>query len=397
MFVPRFARRVQNIEVSLIKSMPLKARHLPDVLSLGQGIPSLATPDYISRGVCRLLKERDEVGKYSLQPGVPELKALLARELENDNWSVNPEDELFVSAGGMEALFTALVSIVDEGDEVVLFDPSYASHIEQVVFAGGVPKYVALEETEGWQLVEERLRASIGPRTKAIIMCNPGNPTGKVFSREEIDIIMRVVAEHDLFLIADETYDFLTYGLVSFVSCRNWSELRAQIICCGSFSKRFAMTGWRLGYLHASAEVVSQALKVHDAVVICAPTIAQYAGIVALTGEERAQHEKEFLELMTARRNLTCDRLDMLSQWFDYVRPMGAYYVLARYTDPGVDSLTFADRLLSEAGVITIPGRAFGPSGEQHLRFSFGGSEDHINKAFDRIAAWLKSNDCSRC
>lgn len=396
MFVPRFARRVQDIEVSLIKSMPLKARNVPNVLSLGQGIPSVATPEYICRGVCQLLKERDEVGKYSLQPGVPELKALLARELQNDNWSINPEDELFIAAGGMEALFTALVSVVEEGDEVVLFDPSYASHIEQVVFAGGVPRYVALEESRGWELLEERLLASISPRTKAIIMCNPGNPTGKVFSREEIEIVMRVVAAHGLFLIADETYDFLTYGEATFVSCRHWSELKPQIICCGSFSKRFAMTGWRLGYLHASPEVISQALKVHDAVVICAPTIAQYAGIVALTGAERSSHELDFIELMTARRDLTCARLDLLSQWFDYVQPMGAYYVLVRYADFGFDSVTFADRLLSEAGVITIPGRAFGPSGEQHLRVSFGGSEEHINKAFDRITAWLESNFSSR-
>jgi len=385
-----FARRVKRIEVSAIKQMPLLARSVPDAVSLGQGIPSVRTPEYIRRQVIELLKHDADIGKYSLQPGVPELKQSVAQKIaQTAGRFIDPELEVFISAGAMEALFAAVVSLVDEGDEVILFDPSYASHIEQVKFASGTPVFVPLIENDGWALDEELLRRAVSAKTKAVIVCNPGNPTGKVFSVAELSVIVKIAREHGLYIIADETYDFLVYDGFCHKSLASFSNIKDMVILCGSFSKEFAMTGWRVGYMVAPAEVIEQALKVHDAAVICAPTVSQYAALAALTNRAECK-EETVRDVLARRRELICARLDSLAEFFSYVQPGGAYYVLPRYLKWDINSAEFAHRLLFEAKVITIPGAAFGPGGETHVRMSYGGTEDDINKAFDRIEHWSR-------
>jgi len=387
-----FTRRVREIEVSAIKQMPLAARAVPDAVSLGQGIPSIATPAYIREYVSQRLASDDRIGKYSLQPGMPELNRAIAKAVEaRCGRPVDQNREVFTSAGAMEALFAAIVSIIDEGDEVLLFDPSYASHIEQVVFAGGTPVYVPLREEDGWRLCVETLRRSITPRTQAIIVCNPGNPTGKVFTREELAAVAQLAAEHDLWVITDETYDFLVYDDERYVSLTEFDEIRNQTIACYSFSKQFAMTGWRVGYMYAPATVIEQVLKIHDAVMIAAPTISQYAALAALTLPRPESEGESLRDILMRRRDLTCERLQNLSDLFSFVAPRGAYYVLPRFLKTTLQSREMALKLLHEAHVITIPGRAFGPQGEGHIRLSFGASEDEINIAFDRIERWNRS------
>lgn len=387
MFKEKFSRRIENIEVSAIKQMPLIARSVPDAISLGQGIPSVPTPKYIREKVIEYLNNDEAIGKYSLQPGVPELKQAVAGVIAaRAGRAVDPESEIFISAGAMEALFAAIVSIVDEGDEVLLFDPSYSSHIEQVIFAGGKPVFVPLNR-EDWSVDEEALRSAVTPRTKAIVVCNPANPTGKVFTAEELECIVTLAKDNGLFVISDETYDFLVYDDTPFVSLTTFSAIKQQLIACFSFSKEYAMTGWRVGYMYASSTVIAQALKVHDAAVICAPTISQFAALAALTSEN-TDGEADLKEVLRSRRDVLCAHLDGLPDLFDYVKPSGAYYVLARYLKTDLDSESFALKVLHEARVITIPGRAFGPNGEGYIRFSYGGTEEEINNAFDRIRQW---------
>lgn len=385
-----FAKRVRDIQVSAIKRMPLVARNVPGAISLGQGIPSIPTPLYIRRKVIELLSSQPAIGKYSLQPGLPELKTVIADRLSaRIDAPVNPDEQIFISAGAMEALFAALVSIVETGDEVLLFDPSYASHIEQVLFSGGVPVFVPLAGERGWALDIEQVRSKITPKTKAIVICNPVNPTGKVFSRAELQSLASLAREFGLVVIADETYDFLVYGDLRFTSLLDFPEIREQTIACYSFSKQFAMTGWRVGYMYAPQAVIEQALKVHDAAVICAPTISQYAAYAALT--ERSDEPEDLRTILDRRRNLACDRLDRLKDLFSYVRPDGAYYLFVRYLKTDLDSEQFAMKVLEEAKVITIPGRAFGPHGEGHIRLSYGGTEEEITLAFDRLEQWNKT------
>jgi len=385
----QFSKRVEQIAVSAIKQMPLIARQVPDAVSLGQGIPSLKTPDYIRKAVSELLESSDSIGKYSLQPGVPELKAAVREVVsEKARRVVDSEKEIFISAGAMEALFAGIVSIIDEGDEVILFDPSYASHIEQVLFAGGVPVFVPLKEESNWGVCLDSLSNAVTSKTKAIIVCNPGNPTGQVFSRQELSAIAKIAVDHQLYVIADETYDFLVYDDISFTSLTSFPEIKEQLIACYSFSKQFAMTGWRVGYMYAPEKIIDQALKVHDAVVISAPTISQYAALHALKAKPE---ESEIKDILSRRRNLVCERMKGLSDLFSFSVPKGAYYVLPKYLKTELNSTEFAMKLLFEAKVISIPGRAFGPQGEGHIRFSFGGTESEINTAFDRIESWNKN------
>ncbi|MCB0328373.1 MAG: pyridoxal phosphate-dependent aminotransferase [Bdellovibrionales bacterium] len=388
MNVRSFSKRVRSIQVSAIKQMPIKAADVPGAISLGQGIPSVKTPGYIRRKIAELLERDEKLGMYSLQPGVPALREAIAAEISaRVGRPVSWKEEVFISAGAMEALFTAMVSIIEEEDEVILFDPCYASHIEQVLFAGGTPVFVHLEEGEGWNLPIEKLKTSISPKTKAIVVCNPANPTGTVFSKDELGAIAELVQNHGLYLIADETYDFLVYDDVNFTSLSEFKNIKEQVILCNSFSKRFAMTGFRVGYMYAPSAVIEQALKVHDAAVIAAPTISQYAALAALT-ETPGEDSVNIHQLLLKRRDLLCSRLESLSSRFSFVKPQGAYYVMVRYHDSDRSAIEYADDLLYSAKVITIPGSAFGPAGEHHIRMSFGGSEDDIHKAFDQIERW---------
>ncbi len=371
--------------------MPLLARGMSDVVSLGQGIPFPRTPAHVRRAVRKILEENEIVGRYSQQPGLPELKIAVAKKVSSrSGCEVDPEREIFISAGAMEAVFTAITSLAEEGDEVILFDPGYASHIEQVLFAGAKPVFVPLQEERGWAVDPDILSKAITSRTKAILVNNPSNPTGKVFSAEELRMIVDLALAHGLAVIADETYDFLVYPGSSFISLTEFPEIRPQLIACFSFSKEYSMTGWRVGYMYAPAEVIAQALKVHDAVVICAPTVSQYAALAALS-EEADSGETTVSQVLQHTREVICRRLEALPELFSFVKPQGSHFVLPRYLKTTLPSAEFAKKVLYDAKVITIPGGAFGPNGEGHIRLSFAGTEAEINEAFDRLELWNKS------
>jgi aminotransferase len=392
------SKRVAQISVSAIKQMPVLAHKVPGALSLGQGIPSFGTPVFITEAVRRALIDDEWIGKYSLQPGLPELKKEVARYLEwKKGISVNHEREVFVSCGAMEALAAGIATVVDRGDEVLIPSPNYASHIEQVLFAEGIPVFVPLIEEQGWRLDIDGFRNAVTERTRAIVICNPMNPTGAVFPREDIRKIAELAVEKDLFVIADEAYDFLVYDNLAQLSLTAIPELKNRLIAAFSFSKMYCMTGWRVGFMYASSRIIDQVLKVHDAFSICAPTISQYAALAALRSTNGRDGEGDrFIEMLVhaldERRQLICSRLDALTSLFSYQKPVGAYYVFPRIEGTPMNSMELALKLLYEAGVISIPGNGFGPSGEGHIRFSFGGTEDEINSAFDRIDKWARIN-----
>lgn len=390
------AKRVSNISVSAIKQMPVLANKVDGCISLGQGIPSFRTPAFIVESVVETLRHNDTIGKYSLQPGIPELKVEIARHLQRvKGVAVNPETELFVSCGAMEALAGGIATIIEKGDEVLIPCPNYSSHIEQILFAEGTPVFVPLIEEEGWRLDIEGFKKAITPRTKAILLCSPMNPTGAVFSEDEVRSLAQIAIDRNLFMITDEAYDFLLYDDLVHFSPASIPELKDNLIACYSFSKMYCMTGWRVGYMYASARIIDQVLKVHDAFAICAPTISQHAALAGLRATNGADGEgdqfiRHLVTSLQSRRDVACDRLDILSNIFSYQKPKGAYYVFPKIILEGVSDMELALKLLYEAKVITIPGGGFGPTGEGHLRLSFGASETDINKAFDRIEGWAK-------
>jgi aminotransferase len=388
------ARRVAQISVSAIKQMPVLASKVEGAVSLGQGIPSFATPAFIREAVIEALQRDESIGKYSLQPGLPALKKAIAGRLrQTKGFAADPETEIFVSCGAMEAIAAGLSTIVERGDEVLLPSPNYSSHIEQILFAEGIPVFVPLIEEEGWKLDIDGFRRAVTDRTKAIVICNPMNPTGAVFSREELTALADLALSRDLFIVADEAYDFLVYDGLPHFSLASIPELKDRLIACFSFSKMYCMTGWRVGYMVASARIIDQVLKVHDAFAICAPTVSQFAALSALRATNGKDGEGDrfigqLVSALASRRDVTCRRLDRLSHIFSYEKPKGAYYVFPRIVPGGMDSLDLALRLLYEARVITVPGSGFGPTGEGHIRLSFGSTEEDLHRAFDRIEAW---------
>ena len=382
------SRRVQKISISATKSMAIHAARIGGCVSLGQGVPSFSTPPEVIGAVSRILTKNPACGKYTLQTGLPELRHRIARYLsEEKQVPVDPETEICVTVGGMEGLLATVLTLVDLGDEVILPSPTYASYIEQVLLAGGSPIFVPLDRD--WRPDPMAIARAITPRTRAIMLCSPGNPTGNVFTDAEVSAICDLAVAAGLTVIIDETYEYLVYEGAKPASPLSRKQYRNHVVAVSSMSKKFALTGWRVGWVTARGPLMEQIMKVHDATAICAPTISQYAALAAFDSDPT------WLEMtrarLEARRDLCCARLDRLRDFFSYVRPQGAFYVMARYLFSSRPSEEVAIRLLNEARVITIPGGCFGPGGEGHLRLSFGGEEAEIDTAFDRIERWLKN------
>ena len=389
------SKRVQKTVLSPIKEMSILADELreqtgADIVSFGQGIPYFDTPEYIKEGIRKALEEKD-TARYTLEPGITELRELIAKDLMSRKGieNINFRREIMVSTGCQEALVCALATVIDEGDEVFLLSPSFASYSEQILLLGGVPVFVPLDEDGGWRLNVQASRERLSAKTKAILFSHPSNPTGTVFSEEELRALAEIVKERDLILITDETYDFLVYDGKPHISPASFLDIRDRVIVCGSFSKKYALTGYRMGYAFAEEGIMDHMLKVHDSLAICAPAISQKAAIAALRGGQESV--VEFVEKLTENRQLMCQKLDELSDFFEYQKPEGAYYILAKYGKPQMPSIELAVKILREAKVVTIPGAAFGPAGEGHLRFSFACSPEEIVEGFKRLKEWYNN------
>jgi len=411
----KFSRRVQAIQVSAIKQMPVLAQQYPGAISLGQGIPSFATPQFITDALREYLQTRPESGKYSLQPGTRELREAVALDVQERTGAIyNPIKQIAITCGAMEALAITLSALVECGDKVALPTPCYASHMEHVLFAEGEPAFFPLIDSHGhsgsgdgreggWSADLDALAKMCSDReVRVIVISNPSNPTGMVLSSDDMEGVVRIVRDSGATLVADETYDFLTYDDIHFRSFASYPEIRDQLVLINSFSKRFCMTGYRVGYVCAPQELIEQVLKVHDAFAICAPTVSQFGALVALNaaresggaGEEFASMVRRELQ---RRRNVFCSGLELLPSFCSAVKPQGAYYVFARLSDQILNtpwwttSLGLAEKILKEAGVIVIPGSAFGPSGDHYIRFSFGAEEGDIEEALKSLRVWLNS------
>jgi aminotransferase len=380
-----FSQRAHNIKISATKLMPMIASGIGDCASLGQGVPSFPTPPHVVEAVCRALRDSPAVGKYSLQPGMPELRWAVAERLAAEKGiAANPETEVAITVGGMEALLCAILCLCERDDEVIVPEPFYPSHVEQVLLAEARPVFAPLRRDD-WGLDPDAVAAAITPRTKAIIINSPHNPTGSVFAEEDLRAVAEIALRHGLYVICDDTYDALSFDAPAF-SLASLASLRERLVAVGSFSKRYALTGWRVGFAYAPEPVMAQMLKVHDCTAICAPTPSQIAALASLTGPQAVY--ESFVATLSARRERICQRLDAMAPALAYNRPAGAFYVMARYDLPGAP-MDVATRLIREAKVITIPGDSFGPGGAASLRLSFGGDDAELDTACDRLAAWV--------
>lgn len=391
----KFSDRAIASSVSAIKQISALAQSQPDIINLSQGIPSFSTPEYIRNGVSEaLLADEPGIGKYSMYMGTPELRGLLAEKLKKE-WKipVDAKDNLFVTAGAVEGLLAALLALINPGDEVILPSPDYGPHFQHVQFCGGVAVTVPLQEDENWRWDMTAVEKAVTAKTKMIVITNPGNPVGNVFLEDELEKLAQIAKTHDLWVVVDETYSFLTYDDIPFVAAATISLFEDRLVVVRSFSKEYAMTGWRLGYVYAASAVIKEALKMHDPMVIAASTISQRAGCIALQGDRRDVHAMigEFQQ----RRDMLFQLMQSLSPKFSVIQPEGSYYMFVHVLPElmrkyGPTSEKFALRMLQEARVAVVPGSEFRPQKDEYIRFSFAGEIDMMKEAIRRISSWLK-------
>ncbi len=404
------SKRVRQIVISPIKEMSILAdieaeKKGSKIISFGQGIPYFDTPPIVKRGMRKALREPD-TAKYTLEPGITKLRELISQDVKKRKGvkKVKPKKEIMVSSGCQEAVACALATVIDPGDHVLLPEPAYASHIEQIIQWGGKPVFVPLNEKNGWKLEIKELEKRITKKTKVILFSNPSNPTGAVFGRKELTELGKFAKKKNLIIISDETYDFLTYDGARHFSPASIPSVRDRVVLCGSFSKRYAMTGYRVGYAFAEEGIIDHMLKVHDALQICAPAISQKGAMAALKSSQKSV--RDFAKKLAKNREIMCAELDKLSDFLEYQKPMGAYYVMVKVNPDALrgrgsgrkrrrkqkmNSFKLALKILREVRVVTIPGAAFGPSGKGHLRFSFAGRPEEIKEGFKRLNKWLNS------
>jgi len=384
----RVSSRVESIAKSAIHEMTRLSKQYDDVAFLSWAKPTSGTPEHINTAAIEAIK-RGDVGGYSQNDGILPMREEIVRKLKRDNNIDASVSELIVTIGAIEGLAAAVMAVIDPGDEVILPTPTYSTHIRQVQIASGKPVLVPLVEDEDFALDTDAIRKAVTPRTRAIMYCSPSNPTGTVFSEEQLRQIADIAMEHDLTVITDEAYEYFVYDGKKHFSIGSVPGMKERTISTFTFTKTYAMTGWRIGYLHADEAVIPQIKKAHIPFAICAPVVSQYAALAALQGSQ--QCVSEFREHYVRTRDIMCQRLDNLPSVFSYVKPEGSYLMFPKILgERGKNSIDFSKTLLKEARVSTTPGIAFGPTGESHIRLSFCVPEEMVHKAFDRMERYFK-------
>jgi len=377
------SNRIGQITKSAIHEMTRLSSEYEDVAFLSWAKPTSGTPKHINDAVISAI-EKGLTGGYSQSEGLPELRIEIVKKLKRDNNIIAKPQELLVTIGAIEGLMASVMSVIDPGDEVILPTPTYSTHITQVKLASGKPVLVPLQEANNYKLDIDAIKNAITNKTKAIMYCSPSNPTGTVFSENELRELAKIALENNLTIITDEAYEYFTFDGKKHFSIASIPEIKNNVITNYTFTKTYAMTGWRIGYLHASEQNIAQIKKAHIPFAICAPVASQYASIAALKGSQECVEEFRLSYLKS--RDLMCERLNKLNSYFQYVKPEGSYLMFPKILGKqGENSLDFCKKLLAEAKVSTTPGIAFGPTGESHIRLSFCVPEEIVNKAFDRI------------
>ncbi len=379
------AQRVRAVPPSGIRRFFDILATMQDVISLGVGEPDFDTPESIVEAGVRSLR----AGRthYTSNYGTLELRRALVGHMEaRYGVRYDPAREVLITVGASEAVDLALRATCDPGDEVILHEPSYVAYVPAVTFAGGTVRHVSTHLEDDFALDPAAVEAAITPRTKALFLGFPCNPTGAVLPPDVQDEIAAIAVRHDLLVYSDEIYDRLAYGDYRHRAMSALPGMRDRTILMGGFSKAYAMTGWRVGYLCAPAQLLEGIVKVHQYGIMSAPTVAQDAALEALTSGE--PEVERMLAAYDRRRRLLVDGLNALGlQTFE---PRGAFYAFPQITSTGMDSETFAERLLAEERVAVVPGSAFGPSGEGHVRACYATSEEQLREAVGRIGRFVE-------
>jgi len=360
---------------------------MPEVISLGIGEPDFVTPTSILEAG----KASLDAGKtgYTSNSGTTELRVALARHLERRyGVTYDPETEILITVGVSEAVHLAALALIEPGEEVLVPEPSFVAYPAVVKFPGGIPVPIPTRVENQFQLDAADLDRAVTPRTRGLILSYPNNPTGAVMEREQLLAVAAAAERHNLFVLDDEIYDRLVYG-IEHTCFAALPGMRERTILLGGFSKDYAMTGWRIGYACGPGEVIAGLRKIHQYIIMSAPTAAQYAALNALTDPAAELAVQEMVAAYDRRRRTIVDGLNRIG--LPTFEPRGAFYAFPDVRGTGLDSETFSTRLLYEHRVAVVPGEAFGKSGLGFVRCSYANSLERIELALERIEAFVRS------
>jgi aminotransferase len=382
----RVSKIAQGIKGSSIRKMFNMAGSMTDTVSFALGEPDFTTSKNIIDAACKALQEG--ITHYTPNAGILPLRQAITKKLKNkNNVEIDPETEIMITAGGMEALMLVMMVTLDPGDEIILTDPFWTNHPSQVLMTGAIPRFVKVYEEDGFAYNPDNVRKAINSKTKAILINSPANPTGGVAGREVLEELARIAIEHDLIVITDEVYQHLIYDGAEFVSIASLPGMKERTVIIDSFSKAYAMTGWRIGYAAGCKEILQNMIKLHENVVSCITTSSQYGAIEALEGPQ--DYLGYMLDKYAVRRNLIVEGINSIEK-LSCIKPKGAFYAFPNITGTGMKSEEFAVELLKKTGVVVVPGSGFGEAGEGFIRISYATSEENIKEGLKRIKAFVE-------
>ncbi|MFJ7510445.1 aminotransferase [Peribacillus simplex] len=380
------SKTIAELKPSGIRRFFDLAANLEGVVSLGVGEPDFVTSWAVREAAINSLEEG--YTSYTANAGLYELRSEISGYMEKQfHVSYRPEDQIIVTVGASQALDIALRTILNPGEEVIVVEPCFVAYAPLVTMAGGIPVTVQTSKEDDFKLTPQQLEAAITPKTKAVLICSPNNPTGTQLGHEELVMLADIVKKHDLLVISDEIYAELAYD-EKFTSFAAIDGMLERTIVINGFSKGFAMTGWRLGFVCAPKEISEAMLKLHQYAMMCAPTVAQHAALEAL--KHGMQDVEEMRRSYRRRRNYIVKSFNEMG--LDCHNPGGAFYAFPSIEKTGMTSMEFAEKLLTEELVAVVPGDVFGESGEGHIRCSYASSMEQLQEALRRMERFMKNH-----
>lgn len=375
--------RTDRVSDSPIRKMVGKAAKMDNVISFALGEPDFDTPKNIVSAAIDALKRGET--HYSPNKGIEPLRQAIAASYRHKGLTYDHEEEMMITSGGIEALFLGMSALIDREDEVIISNPYWSNHIEQIKFLEGTPVLVPVYEKDGFVYDIDNLRAAVTPKTKVILLNSPANPTGGVAKQVLLEKIAKLAVEKDLWIISDDVYEAFSYaGEIKNIAGVPGMKERTLII--NSFSKIYAMTGWRVGYCLGPARLIQAMVRLQENVVSCVNTAAQYAAVEALNGP---QGELEnMITKYTARKKILIDGLNSIDK-ISCIEPLGAFYAFANIVETGLSSVEFAERLLDQERVVVVPGSGFGSAGDGFVRLSYAASEEAIKEGLERMKRFV--------
>lgn len=377
----RIADMPQRILPSLTRKLFDMAKRYPDVIDFTLGDPDYETPERVKKAACAAIM--DGKTKYSANAGLKQLREVLSRHIEQETGVYyDPDTELQVTVGAMEALYLSLCCLINPGDEVVIPSPYWVNYRQMTEMLGGVPVLVSAKEENGFEVLAEDIEAVITEKTRVIILNTPNNPTGAVYGRETLRAISDIAVSHDLAVVFDECYKSILYDGAKFTSILEFPGMKKHAVVVNSCSKRYSMTGWRLGYLAGPAELVTQLPKLQENIAACAPLPSQYAAIEAFSGN--GDEPERMREGFERRRNVLVEGINQTGK-LSCRYPKGTFYAMVNITQTGMKSEEFAYALLKEAHVAVVPGITYGEACEGYVRIAYTMEEEKIREGLRRI------------